>query len=107
MSATTAMVKELTGGMQEKLNDRMERESRRSTASTSLADIKAAAKEGAQEALREYGQANDVTAQTGEKSVGTKGRSDGGMSKLRMLLLGLAAAYLVRRHRNKGSTKRL
>lgn len=107
MSATTAKVKELTGGMQEKLSDRMERESGRSRAAPSSAEIRAAAKEGAREALREYGQSGDGTTRTGEKSAGTKEQSGGGMSKLRLLLLGLAAVYLVRRRRNKSSSKRM
>ena len=107
MSATTAIVKELTGGMQEKLTDRMERESGRSMGGTSSAEIREAAREGAREALREYERESEGTTRTREKAAERQAdKSGGGVSKLRMLLLGLATVYLVRRRLNRSSSTR-
>lgn len=102
MSATTSMVRQL---MRDQLSGEAQEPTSRAktgsgTTTLSVDEVKTAAKEGAREALAE---ARDTGSESG-KGTGygeSTGESDsgGGMSLLRVLLLGFVAVYLLRRRR--------
>lgn len=99
MSATTSLVKQLVS----------EPPAANTTDSTdapsggqSLSEVKAAAKEGAAEALAEYHRAtqDDGSATAAHDDRDSQGRSQGRSTLKRGALLGLVVVYLIRRRRS-------
>jgi hypothetical protein len=78
--------------------------------SPSLSEIKAAAKEGAAEALAEYHQTEPETEPVDTSVVDVTETADstsrGGSSLKKAFILGLAAAYLLRRRRSGSQSSR-
>lgn len=101
MSATTSLVKQL-------MSERSSRNSSDSTdaasSTTSLSEVKAAAKEGTAEALAEYHQATDDAEVVEDETEDVDDESKGGSWLKRSVLLALVAVYLLRRYRSSQST---